>query len=107
MVVYDSGDNFTITGYVLFLYCVSMTLWYLYLANQTCPGYLSADFKTPLTEKGLAPVQIIRLYNMRHWLANEIYTFEEYCEDPSWKEQVPKQTLPGSIIDINQLTPLE
>ena len=64
----------------VFLYFSTMTYVHLARAYVTNPGYLPEWLKTPCTNEGLAPVQLLRIYNMRTWMANGIYTFEEFAD---------------------------
>lgn len=93
--------------YPIWSFCIVTTLVYLIISWKTVPGYLPNEFKTPLTEEGFAPVPLLRLYNMRSWLANGLYTFDELCDNQSQKDEVPVKTTPDKIIDITKLTALE
>lgn len=71
------------------------------------PGKLPKVFYTGLTEEGFAPIRYLRLYNMRHWLVNGIYTFDELCENEAEKSEVPKEISAEKLIDVEKLTALE
>ena len=61
---------------VFFLYFSGMTYVFLFITFSVNPGYLPAWMKLSVTSEGLAPMSIIRIYNMRTWIANGIYKFE-------------------------------
>ena len=54
------------------------TYVYIFITFTVNPGYLPAKYKTPKTSKGYAPCALLRIYNMRLWMANDIYTFDEF-----------------------------
>ena len=47
-----------------------------FIAN---PGYLPSWLKIPaLNARREQPVNLVRVYNMRFWMANKIHNFEEF-----------------------------
>lgn len=48
-----------------------------FIAN---PGYLPKWLKTPLNSQREPPVNLVRVYNMRFWMANKIHSFEEFVQ---------------------------
>lgn len=57
---------------------------YLHLSRTfiTNSGYLPAWLKIPqLNARREQPVNLVRVYNMRFWMANKIHSFEEFLLD--------------------------
>ena len=75
------GESWCVTALLIravFAYFSGMSMIMLtktYLAN---PGYLPLWLKTPLDHNRQAPVNLVRIYNLRFWIANKIYDFEEF-----------------------------
>ena len=65
-----------------FLYFSTMTYVFLFKTFITNPGYLPSWLKVPVTQEGYTPTRVVRIYNMRFWMANKIYSFEEFAELP-------------------------
>ena len=61
-----------------FAYFSIMTYVFIGLTFTVNPGYLPKWFKTPPTSEGYAPIQLLRIYNMRTWMANDIKSFDEF-----------------------------
>ena len=57
-----------------------MTLVFLTRTFIANPGYLPSWLKTPLTSNREPPINLVRIYNMRFWTANKIYSFEKFAE---------------------------
>ena len=77
------GESFCITALfirLIFLYFATMTYVHLTLAFLTNPGYLPQWLKHPLDHNNKAPEALLRIYNLRLWMANKIHTFEEFLE---------------------------
>ena len=54
-----------------------MTFAHLFRCLLADPGYLPDFLKAPLKQpKNLAPLELVRLYNMRTFESNEIYSFD-------------------------------
>ena len=56
-----------------------------YLAN---PGFVPLWLKTPLNANREAPLNLVRIYNMRFWMANRIHSFEEFVEHANDDENI-------------------
>lgn len=76
-------------------------------------------------------MNIVRIYNMRSWIANGIYKFEQFASDPDLEislavdgastnasetrlsrdsvnsDSVPKVITPSTVVDVNKLTVME
>ena len=50
----------------------------VYISN---PGYIPSWLKHPKTDEGLAPCNVLRIYNMRTWMANGIYSYDEFADE--------------------------
>mmetsp|Transcript_9458 Transcript_9458/g.12860 ORF Transcript_9458/g.12860 Transcript_9458/m.12860 type:complete len:87 (-) Transcript_9458:941-1201(-) len=55
-----------------------MTFIFIFKTFFANPGYLPEWLKTPLINGRDHPTNLIRVYNMRFWRANQIYSFEEF-----------------------------
>ena len=77
---------------VLFLYFSGMTYVFLFVTFTVNPGYIPNFLKLPVTNKGLAPMRIVRIYNMRTWLANGIYKFEQFAPNSDLEINFDKST---------------
>ena len=55
-----------------------MTFLFIFKTFLTNPGYLPEWLKTPLTADKQVPHELLRIYNLRFWRANRIYSFEEF-----------------------------
>ena len=55
-----------------------MTYVFILKTFFTNPGYLPEWLKTPMTADRQPPLEIVRIYNLRFWRANRIYSFEEF-----------------------------
>ena len=71
----------------LFLYFSSFTYLFLTKTFLTNPGYLPRWLKVPMSQDGTAPYRVVRVYNMRFWMANKIHSFEEFLT-PSDEENI-------------------
>ena len=80
--------------YPLWIYIEIMIMYTLYIAYITEAGYVPKEFAVPLDAQGLAPIKLLRVYNLRNWLANGIYNFDEICENDAQRNEVPKKTTP-------------
>ena len=65
---------------MIFIYFSSMTYIHLTRAFLANPGYLPKWLKVPMNINGEAPTDIVRIYNMRFWMANKIYMFDEFIK---------------------------
>ena len=65
---------------MIFIYFSSMTYIHLTRAFLANPGYLPNWLKVPMNANGEAPTDIVRIYNMRFWMANKIYMFDEFIK---------------------------
>ena len=61
-----------------FLYWMSTTYFFLIKACLRNPGFLPEWLKEPLVDGKFSPQNLLRIYNMRTWMANGIYSFEKY-----------------------------
>lgn len=59
----------------------SMSIVFTLIIVVSDPGYLSHEYRHPLTEKGWAPLEQLRVYNMRHFIKNKLYDFSEQPAD--------------------------
>lgn len=59
----------------------SMAIIYTLIIVGSDPGYLSLEYKHPLTEKGWAPLNELRVHNMRHFIKNKLYDFSGHPSD--------------------------
>jgi len=55
----------------------SMAIVFTLVIVVSDPGYLSVEYQHPLTEKGWAPLEQLRVHNMRHFIKNKLYDFSE------------------------------
>ena len=69
-----------------YCYWMGMTYYFLFKACFRNPGYLPEWLKEPLIDNQFAPENLVRIYNMRTWMANGIYSFDKYKYDLSHKE---------------------
>ena len=64
--------------HTVFGYFSLMTYAHLIRCLLADPGYIPDEFKTPLKmPEKLAPLEIVRLYNMRSFQANNIHSFND------------------------------
>ena len=64
---------------IIFCYFSMMTYIHLTRTFITNPGYLPSWLKLPaLNARSEQPVNLVRVYNMRFWMANKIHNFEEF-----------------------------
>lgn len=52
-----------------------MTLVSILKTAMSDPGYLSPDYKHPLTPEKFAPLRQLRVHNMRHFQNQHVYDF--------------------------------
>ena len=76
---------------LVFTYFSSGTFIHLTRAFISNPGYLPAWLKTPLNSRREAPLALVRVYNMRFWMANGIYNFEEFIAPDDSEAKVEKE----------------
>ena len=101
-----------------------MTFIFLFRTFSVNPGYLPSWLKHPVTAEGLSPMNVVRIYNMRTWMANGIYNFEQFKPDSDLEislastkdsenselkesEEVPKFITPTTVVDVKKLTTME
>jgi len=65
----------------LFSYFSLMTYIHLAVTLVMDPGYLPEWLKAPLKQDKKAPMELVRIYNIRLWKANKIKDFESFFED--------------------------
>jgi len=79
----NEGSTLTVLAIrACFLYFSTMTYVFLLRTFITNPGYVPSWLKTPLTSEALAPMNLVRIYNMRFWMANKIHSFDEFADQP-------------------------
>ena len=66
------------------------------------PGYLPTWLKIPpLNARSEHPVNLVRVYNMRFWLANKIHNFEEFLILEDSEKEAQAQAQEDSNIEIS------
>ena len=66
---------------LVFGYFSGMTYAFLTMTYLRNPGYLPKWLRAPVAlDPEADPLQLVRVYNLRLWLANGIYSFEEYLQ---------------------------
>ena len=65
---------------VIFSYFAGMTYLYLTMTFLTNPGYLPRWLRDINIDPTTDPYRTLRIYNMRVWIANKLYLFEEFLE---------------------------
>mmetsp|Transcript_155 Transcript_155/g.219 ORF Transcript_155/g.219 Transcript_155/m.219 type:complete len:90 (+) Transcript_155:154-423(+) len=65
---------------IVFFYLSGMTYAFLTRTFLTNPGYLPKWLKVPKIEIGAEPKNLVRVYNLRHWIANKIHLHDEFLE---------------------------
>ena len=63
---------------VFFIYFSTMTFLFIFKTFFANPGYLPSWLKHPLNSNREPPNNLVRVYNMRFWMANKIHSFEEF-----------------------------
>ena len=58
-----------------------MTYAFLFTTLLMDPGYLPEWMKTPQTQDKKAPVELLRIFNLRLWRANNITNYEQFFDD--------------------------
>ena len=74
-------DNGSFESYfirITFTYFSVMTYVFILASFILSPGYLPEWFKTAPGRDGKAPMRLLRIYNMRFWARNNIYSFDEF-----------------------------
>jgi len=57
-----------------------MTYAFLTMTFLKNPGYLPKWLRVPVIDAKIHPARLIRLFNLRLWVSNNIYKFEELME---------------------------
>jgi hypothetical protein len=55
-----------------------MTIIFVLRIVTSDPGYLSTEYLHPLTPEKYAPLRQLRPHNMRHYIKNKLYDFEQH-----------------------------
>ena len=107
-----------------------MTYVFLFRTFSVNPGYLPSWLKVPVTSEGLSPMNVVRIYNMRTWMANGVYKFEQFATNDDIEislastrdsdkdeissdfatkscDEIPSLTTPSTVVDVKKLTPME
>ena len=91
---------------IIFCYFSGMTYVFLTKTFLTNPGYLPRWLRTPITDPGSDHYRVLRVYNMRVWVANKLYTFEEFVEKPEGLHQQQQENRhPESSFDSDIMAP--
>ena len=79
-----------------------MTYIHLTRTFITNPGYLPSWLKIPaLNARREQPVNLVRVYNMRFWMANKIHNFEEFLLVEDAEAQAKMQEDSNIEISLN------
>ena len=61
---------------IVFVYASTCTYLFLFRTFAVNPGYIPQWLKLTKNSDGTGPVRVVRIYNMRTWMANGIYSFD-------------------------------
>ncbi len=90
--------NFTkIIIEIVFYYLSFMTVACILLTAISDPGYLKLDYQHPLTSQGFAPLNQLRLLNMRMFISQKLYDFSRDNVNNGDYEDSPCITLDNSV----------
>ena len=81
-----------------------MTYIHLSLAFFSNPGYIPKWLKVPMNSQREAPLDLVRIYNMRFWMANNIYSFDEFIKPESGQEDSNISINLDSSLELNSPT---
>ena len=69
--------------HLVFTYFSLMTYAHLFRCLLADPGYVPEEYKAPLKmPEKLAPLELVRLYNVRSFSSNKIYSFDNLGHNP-------------------------
>lgn len=100
-----------------------MTYVFLLRTFSVNPGYLPSWLKVPVTSEGLSPMNVVRIYNMRTWMTNGVYKFEQFATNDDIEislastrdsdkdeissdfaskscDEIPSLTTPSTVVDV-------
>ena len=87
---YSLEEDPTWQGYAIRIvvsYYITMTYVFILECFVASPGYLPKWLKANLTSDSKAPMSLIRIYDMRFWMRNKIYSFEEFDNSHDMEQQ--------------------
>ena len=77
---------------LLFGYFSLMTYVFIIKTLISDPGYVPDVFKVPARADKMAPLELVRIYNMRSWIKNGIHDFQKDLESAALKANSSSET---------------